>query len=59
MESPRQENEENTRPDRETPRAAPENQATPEDINLVRKLLAEVAEIRKENQQLKSEASNL
>ncbi|KAL9960264.1 hypothetical protein ACROYT_G033702 [Oculina patagonica] len=34
MESPRQENEENTRPDRETPRAAPENQATPEDINL-------------------------
>ncbi|KAL9976407.1 hypothetical protein ACROYT_G013706 [Oculina patagonica] len=59
MESPREENEENRRPDRETPRAAPENQATPEDIDLVRKLLAEVAEIRKENQQLKSEVSNL
>ncbi|KAL9955678.1 hypothetical protein ACROYT_G037032 [Oculina patagonica] len=44
MESPREENEENRRPHREIPRAAPENQATSEDINLVRKLLAEVAE---------------
>jgi len=37
----------------ETPRAAPE------DRDLLRRLLAEVSEIRKENQQLKSQVTNL
>ena len=50
--SPNAENQEIRILDQETPRAAP-------DDDLVRKLLAEVSEIRKENQQLRNEMVNL
>ena len=43
--------------DRETPRVSPI--AAGEDHSLLRKLLAEVTAIRKENQELKSEVENL
>ena len=48
---PNAENQEIRILDQETPRAAPDD--------LVRKLLAEVSEIRKENQQLRNEVANL
>ena len=50
--SPNAENQEIRILDQETPRAAP-------DDDLVRKLLAEVSEIRKETQQLRNEIANL
>ena len=50
--SPNAENQEIRILDQETPRAAP-------DDDLVRKLLGEVSEIRKENQQLRNEMANL
>ena len=50
--SPSAENQEIRILDQETPRAAP-------DDDLVRKLLSEVSEIRKENQQLRNEMANL
>lgn len=53
MESPN-ETEEIRILDQETPRAA-----GPGDDDLVRKLLAEVSEMRKENQQLRGEVANL
>lgn len=49
--SPNAENQEIRILDQETPRATPDD--------LVRKLLAEVSEIRKENQQLRNEVANL
>ena len=50
--SPNAENQEIRILDQETPRAAP-------DDDLVRKLLVEVSEIRKENHQLRNEMANL
>ena len=53
MESASAEMEDSTVLSEETPRAALE------DRDLLRRLLAEVSEIRKENQQLKSQVTNL
>ena len=50
--SPNAENQEIRMLDQETPRAAP-------DDDLVRKLLNQVSEIQKENQQLRNEMANL